>query len=129
MASLKDNKKQFNYNKKFYLDEEEKSREGWDFLVTEELLDSVAGEIGYEYDKYDREQFRRGIEQEKEHGSQYVAQGGQAVNVTKDNPTMAGRIAFAHIIEIPDYYTRLDEMEKEAKEKKEEETNGEHTDY
>lgn len=128
-SSLKDNRKQFNYTKQFYQDESTAARAGWDYPVTDELLDSVADKIGYDFSKYDREQLRRGLEQEKEHGSQYVEQGGDAVNLTKDNPLAASRIAFAHIIEIPDYYTRLDEMEKEAKEETEgekEESNGEY---
>jgi len=37
-------------------------------------------------------------------------------NVTNDDPTMTGKIALAHLNEFPDYYTRLDKMEKEADE-------------
>jgi hypothetical protein len=129
---LRSNDKRFSYNKEFYRKEKEKSDGGWDFLVTDELLDTVADKLGFDYSKYDREQLRKGLEQEKEHGSQYVSEGGEAVNLTKNNPVEAGRIAFAHIIEIPDYYTRLDEMEEEAKEEKgtkEEESDGEHPEY
>jgi len=35
-------------------------------------------------------------------------------NVTNDDETTTGKIAWAHLKEIPDYYTRLDKMEKEA---------------
>ncbi|GAH30981.1 unnamed protein product, partial [marine sediment metagenome] len=35
-------------------------------------------------------------------------------NVTDDDPLMTGKIALAHLNEFPDYYTRLDRMEKEA---------------
>jgi len=35
-------------------------------------------------------------------------------NVTNDDPLMTGKIALAHLNELADYYTRLDEMEKEA---------------
>ena len=35
-------------------------------------------------------------------------------NVTNDDPIMTGKIALAHLNEFPDYYTRLDIMEREA---------------
>ena len=34
--------------------------------------------------------------------------------MTDDDPVMTGKIALAHLRELPDYYTRLEEMEKEA---------------
>jgi hypothetical protein len=48
----------------------------------------------------DSEQLSRGIEVEREH---------------TDNSLIARRIALDHLIEIPDYYSRLDKMESEAK--------------
>jgi len=45
-----------------------------------------------------------------EHGSEW----GDETNVTKDDPNFTGRIAWAHLKEIPDYYSRLDKMEAEA---------------
>jgi hypothetical protein len=33
-------------------------------------------------------------------------------NVTHDNEMITGKIALAHLNEYPDYYTRLDKMEK-----------------
>ena len=36
-------------------------------------------------------------------------------NVTNDDPLMTGKIAWAHLSEFPDYYTRLAQMEAEAK--------------
>jgi hypothetical protein len=35
-------------------------------------------------------------------------------NVTNDDPLMTGKIALAHLNEFPDYYNRLEKMEKEA---------------
>ena len=35
-------------------------------------------------------------------------------NVTDDDPVVTGKIAWAHLKELPDYYTRLDAMEAEA---------------
>jgi len=71
---------------------------------------TIGEEIGVDFTKFDLEQFRRGLEVEMEHGSQW----GDETNVTKNDPHFTGRIAWAHLKEIPDYYTRLDKMEAEA---------------
>lgn len=55
------------------------------------------------------EQFRRGLEVELEHGAR-----DPQTNVTNDDMTLTGKIAWAHLKEIPDYYTRLDKLEAEA---------------
>jgi hypothetical protein len=36
-------------------------------------------------------------------------------DVTNDDSLLTGRIALAHLTELPDYYTRLEKMGKEAK--------------
>ncbi|HYO88835.1 MAG TPA: DUF5661 family protein, partial [Candidatus Limnocylindrales bacterium] len=59
--------------------------------------------------KVDLAQFRRGLEVEFEHGSH-----DPETDVTHDDPTVTGKIAWAHLKEIADYYTRLDHMEAEA---------------
>jgi len=56
------------------------------------------------------DEFRRGLEVEQEHGSLW----GEATNITNNDVLLTGKIAWAHLKEIPDYYTRLDEMEAEA---------------
>lgn len=113
MASLKDNRKQFNYAKGFY-------QKAKDSESPVELVDQVAQQLGIDFAVYDREQFKNGLETESEEHS----------DVTNGDPVIAGRIAFAHLKEIPDYYTRLDEMEEEAKQgEKEEESNGEQSEY
>lgn len=38
----------------------------------------------------------------------------QSTNVTNDDPVMTGKIALAHLNEIPDYYDHLEKMEAEA---------------
>jgi uncharacterized protein DUF5661 len=35
--------------------------------------------------------------------------------VTDDDPVVTGKIALAHLNEFPDYYTRLESMEEEAR--------------
>jgi len=51
-----------------------------------------------------------GLEVELEHGSH-----DPVTNVTDDDELLTGKIALAHLKEFPDYYTRLDRMEEEAK--------------
>jgi hypothetical protein len=38
-----------------------------------------------------------------------------ATDVTGDDPVTTAKIAFAHLNEFPDYYTRLERMEEQAK--------------
>jgi hypothetical protein len=38
-----------------------------------------------------------------------------ATDVTGDDPHVTGKIALAHLNEFPDYYTRLERMEGEAR--------------
>jgi hypothetical protein len=59
---------------------------------------------------FDVEQFRSGLDVELEHGLHDAS-----TNVTDDDPVKTGKIALAHLNEFPDYYTRLERMEEEAK--------------
>lgn len=70
----------------------------------------IGEEIGINFNEVNLEQFRMGLEVELEHGSLW----GDETNVTKDDPHLTGRIAWAHLKEIPDYYTRHAKMEAEA---------------
>jgi hypothetical protein len=60
--------------------------------------------------RFDVDQFRAGMEVELEHGRH-----DPATDVTGDDPLITGKIALAHLNEFPDYYTRLEHMEEEAK--------------
>jgi Protein of unknown function (DUF5661) len=72
----------------------------------------VGAEIGIDWDSapFDLEQFRKGMEVELEHGLH-----DPATNVTGDDPVVTGKIALAHLNEFPDYYTRLERIEEQAK--------------
>jgi hypothetical protein len=72
----------------------------------------VGEQIGIEWESapFDIEQFRRGMDVELEHGLQDLA-----TNVTNGDPVFTGKIALAHLKEFPDYYTRLERLEEEAK--------------
>ena len=69
----------------------------------------VGASLGIDWEKVDLEQFRRGLEVELEHGAR-----DPETNVTNDDIGLTGKIAWAHLKEFPDYYTRLDKLEAEA---------------
>lgn len=73
----------------------------------------IGDQLGVDWGKIDIEQFRRGMEVELEHGLV-----NPATNVTHNDPIITGKIALAHLNEMPDYYTRLAKMEHEAEDKK-----------
>ncbi len=66
----------------------------------------VGDELGIDWNKVDINQFLMGINVELEHGSV-----NDKTNVTNDNLALTGKIAWAHLNELSDYYTRLAEME------------------
>jgi hypothetical protein len=70
----------------------------------------VGNRLGISWAEIDLEQFRQGLEIELEHGAH-----DSQTNITDDNLLLTGKIAWAHLNEIPDYYTRLHRMEEEAK--------------
>jgi hypothetical protein len=65
--------------------------------------------IDWQRSRFDVEQFRMGLEVELEHGRR-----DPATNVSDDDEITTGKIAWAHLNEFPDYYTRLAKMEAEA---------------
>jgi Protein of unknown function (DUF5661) len=72
----------------------------------------IGEKIGIEWDSapFDVDQFRMGMDVELEHGLHDLS-----TNVTDSDPVVTGKIALAHLNEFPDYYTRLERMEEEAK--------------
>lgn len=69
----------------------------------------IGAALGIDWATVDLNEFRRGVEVEFEHGAH-----DPDTNVTDDDPLLTGRIAWAHLKEFPDYYTRLDRLESEA---------------
>lgn len=76
---------------------------------TAEEAKSIGEKLGLDWIKFDVEQFRMGMDVELEHGLR-----DPETNVTNDDALVTGKIALAHLNEFPDYYTRLEKMEKEA---------------
>lgn len=79
---------------------------------TEEQARRIGEQVGIDWaaSRFDVEQFRMGLDVELEHGRQ-----DSVTNVTDDDELTTGKIALAHLNEFPDYYTRLEKMESEAK--------------
>ena len=78
---------------------------------SEEEAKEIGEKIGIDWSKFDVDQFRRGLDVELEHGKI-----DPNTNVSEDNPLITGKIALAHLNELPDYYDRLDKMEEEGEE-------------
>ena len=77
--------------------------------TTTEEARRVGDAIGVDWTRFDLEQFRAGMDVELEHGSH-----DPQTNVTDDDPIVTGKIALAHMKEFPDYYVRLEQMERDA---------------
>ena len=71
----------------------------------------IGTEIGIDWSTspFDAEQFRMGLDVELEHGAH-----DPETDVTGDDEIVTGKIAWAHLKELRDYYTRLAAMEAEA---------------
>ena len=61
----------------------------------------VGNLLGVDWSKVDLKQFRKGLEVELEHR-----------DITHGSYSLTGKVALAHLKELPDYYTRLEKMEK-----------------
>lgn len=73
---------------------------------------AIGQEVGIDWttSPFDVEQFRIGMNIELEHGLRDAR-----TNVSNDDPHVTAKIALAHLNEFADYYTRLEQMEEEAK--------------
>jgi hypothetical protein len=80
--------------------------------ITDDQARDAGSQIGIDWETapFDVDQFRRGMNVELEHGLH-----DPSTNVTGDDPVVTAKIALAHLNEFPDYYTRLDRMEEQAK--------------
>lgn len=69
--------------------------------------------VGIDWDTapFDVAQFHKGMHVELEHGTQDAD-----TDVSGNDPIVTAKIALAHLNEFPDYYTRLDKLESDAKE-------------
>lgn len=77
--------------------------------VTVEKAKQIGDQLGIKWDKFDEDQFMRGMNVEFEHGLR-----DPLTNITNDDLLMTGKITLAHLNEFSDYYNRLEKMEEEA---------------
>ena len=77
--------------------------------VTAKEARAILDRVNVKKMNIDPEEFRRGIEVELEHGTQF----GDA-NVTNNHPILTGMIVLAHMKESLDYYRLLDVAELEG---------------
>ena len=77
--------------------------------TSSEEAQRVGDAIGVDWNRFELEQFRAGMDVEFEHGSH-----DPQTDVTHDDPIVTGKIALAHMKEFPDYYERLERMERQA---------------
>lgn len=68
---------------------------------------AVGRSLGVDFRKVRPAQWCMGMNVELEHGRR-----DRRTNVTNDSPRLTGKIAWAHLNELPDYYTRLAKMER-----------------
>ncbi len=76
---------------------------------TEDEAKNIGDSIGIDWNKVNLKEFTTGLSVELEHGSD-----DPETNVINDDYSLAGKIAWAHLKELPDYYTRLAVMESEG---------------
>ena len=80
------------------------AREGFTTDEAREMGERIG--IDWSSAEFDVEQFCAGMEVELERNP--------ATNVTHDDPETTAKIALAHLNEFPDYYVRLERMERDA---------------
>ncbi|MBT8297380.1 MAG: hypothetical protein HKP42_03250 [Maribacter sp.] len=78
-------------------------------IISKQDAKKIGENLGINWKEVNLDEFTKGINVEFEHGSRYPE-----TNVTNDNIEMTGKIAWAHLKEFQDYYTRLEIMEIEA---------------
>ncbi len=71
----------------------------------------IGNNLGIDWNDIQLDEFTKGVNVEFEHGTRYPE-----TNVTNNDKALTGKIAWAHLKEFPDYYTRLEKMENEAEE-------------
>ncbi|MFA6251942.1 MAG: DUF5661 family protein [Candidatus Paceibacterota bacterium] len=76
---------------------------------TKEEIKEIGEHLGVDWSKFDVDQLWRGVHVELEHGTK-----DPNTDVTNDDKTVTTKIALAHLNEFPDYYDRLEKLEKEA---------------
>jgi len=69
----------------------------------------IGDDLGINWNEITLDEFTKGVNVEFEHGTRYPE-----TNVTNNDKKLTGKITWAHLKEFPDYYTRLEKLEKTA---------------
>jgi len=69
----------------------------------------IGDDLAINWNEVKLEEFTKGINVELEHGKKFLEN-----NDTNNDKNLTGKIAWAHLKEFPDYYTRLEKLEKTA---------------
>ena len=68
----------------------------------------IGDKLGIDFTVIDIDEFCKGLAIELEHGKR-----DPETNVTNDDPLVTGKITWAHLKELPNYYSKLSVMEGE----------------
>jgi len=71
--------------------------------------EQIGKDLSIDWEKVSLDEFTMGVNVELEHGSRDTQ-----TNVTGNDGKLTGEIAWAHLKEFPDYYTRLEKLEDKA---------------
>lgn len=77
--------------------------------INTEATREIGDRLGLDWTKVDFNEFHSGLDVELEHGAR-----DPETDVTGNDMILTGKIAWAHLKEFPDYYTRLEKLESEA---------------
>ena len=84
-----------------FLEAKDVKKKSW----TKKEAKKIGDKIGIDWDKYSLEEFRMGLSVETEHDT-----NNKKTDVASTEEEI-GKIAFAHLQELDDYYTKLKKME------------------
>ena len=96
-------------HKKYSLPKVRKDKHRVSFAIEEAAIIGCNIGINFNKEKFDLNEFALGVNVEHEHGTKFTE-----TNITGNDPILTGKIAYEHLKEFPDYYTRLKKFEDEA---------------
>lgn len=85
------------------------------YHLSAKQVKEIGDKIGVDWTVVDFGEFMQGVKEELEHGCEFaVAPDANQTNVTSDDLESTAKIALAHLYEVTDYYTRLEQLEDEG---------------
>jgi hypothetical protein len=82
--------------------------------LTLQRAKQVGDEIGVDWDRVDLGEFLQGIKEEQEHSG--ILGGHKTKVIDLHDYIGSGKIAYEHLLEVPNYYTMLEELEDKGDE-------------